>query len=177
MSTGPVGSRVSSSISAALLEYLATSSMATARPRMPPPAPPYSVGITRPRSPASRKISNRSWGYSLDSSISRARGLTLSWARRRTLCCSSASSGDSSKFTTGTLDCAAVGAVDDWESQGAYHDLRGRRVFVLDRAAERARRAPMLVLHGFPSCSFDWRHVVDAFAREHRVVLVDLLGY
>ena len=70
-----------------------------------------------------------------------------------------------------------MGAVDDWESQGAYHDLRGRRVFVLDRAAERARRAPMLVLHGFPSCSFDWRHVVDAFAREHRVVLVDLLGY
>ena len=30
--TGPVGSRVSSSISAAVLEYLATSSMARARP-------------------------------------------------------------------------------------------------------------------------------------------------
>ena len=38
--TGPVGRRVSSSMSAAVLEYLATSSMAMARPRMPAPDPP-----------------------------------------------------------------------------------------------------------------------------------------
>ena len=37
--TGPVGSRVSSSIKAAVLEYLATSSMAMASPRMPGPGP------------------------------------------------------------------------------------------------------------------------------------------
>ncbi len=38
--TGPVGSRVSSSISAAVFEYLATSSMASASPRIPAPEPP-----------------------------------------------------------------------------------------------------------------------------------------
>ena len=38
--TGPVGRRVSKSIRAAELEYLATSSMAMARPRMPAPDPP-----------------------------------------------------------------------------------------------------------------------------------------
>ena len=42
--SGPVGSRVSSSIRAAVLEYLATSSMAMVRPRMPAPDPPSSVG-------------------------------------------------------------------------------------------------------------------------------------
>src|SRR4051812_31169261 len=50
-----------------------------------------------PSRPASRKISKRSWGYSPVSSISRARGFTLSWARRRTVVCSPASSSDSSQ--------------------------------------------------------------------------------
>ena len=63
ISTGPVGSRVSSSISAAVFEYLATSSIATVRPRIPAPEPPYSSGITRPSRPVSRKSSKRSWGY------------------------------------------------------------------------------------------------------------------
>ncbi len=39
MRIGPDGSRVSSSISAAVFEYLATSSMAMVRPRMPAPGP------------------------------------------------------------------------------------------------------------------------------------------
>src|SRR4051812_21498160 len=94
---GPVGSLVRSSIRAAVLLYLATSSMAIVRPRIPAPPPPYSVGMHRPRRPASRKTSNRSCGYSPVSSISRARGLTLSWAMRRTVDCSSASSSVRSK--------------------------------------------------------------------------------
>ena len=68
-------------------------------------------------------------------------------------------------------------SVEEWESRGAYHELLGHRIFVLDQPAVRERRAPLLVLHGFPSCSFDWRHVLDAFAAEQRVVLLDVLGY
>ena len=63
-SPGPVGSRVSSSMSAAVLEYLATSSMAMVSPRMPAPEPPYSSGMHSPSSPASRKASKTSVGYS-----------------------------------------------------------------------------------------------------------------
>src|SRR5438477_802364 len=97
MRMGPDGSRVSRSMRAAVLECLATSSMAIVRPRIPPPEPPSPVGMHRPRSPASRKTSNRSWGYSPVSSISRALGRTLSWARRRTVAWSSASSSVRSK--------------------------------------------------------------------------------
>jgi hypothetical protein len=99
--TGPVGSLVNSSINAAVLEYLATSSMAMVSPRMPAPDPPYSVGMHSPSSPASRKSSNRSWGYSPVSSISRARGRTLSWASLRTLAWRSASSSGRSKSIPG----------------------------------------------------------------------------
>ena len=68
-----------------MFEYLATSSIARVSPRMPAPAPPYSVGMQRPRRPASRNTSKRSCGYSPDRSMSRARGATLSWAMRRTV--------------------------------------------------------------------------------------------
>ena len=59
------GSRVSSSMSAAAFEYLATSSIASVSPRMPAPEPPSSSGMQRPVRPASTKSSKRSWGYSL----------------------------------------------------------------------------------------------------------------
>ena len=97
--TGPVGRRVNSNIRAALLEYLATSSMAIAKPRIPAPAPPYSLGMHRPSSPASRNAAKRSSGYVPSRSISRALGLTLSWASLRTDCCRAAISSERSKST------------------------------------------------------------------------------
>ena len=45
---GPVGSRVSSSISAAVFEYLATSSMARVRPMIPAPPPPQLLRDAQP---------------------------------------------------------------------------------------------------------------------------------
>src|SRR2546430_11065261 len=99
--TGPVGRRVSSNMRAAAFEYFATSSMATVRPRMPAPAPPYSSGMHRPVSPVSTNWAYRSSGYFSVSSISRARGARRSCASLRTVAWSSASSSESSKSTTG----------------------------------------------------------------------------
>src|SRR6202522_695160 len=90
-------------MSAAVFEYLATSSMARLRPKMPAPEPPTSSGRHRPSSPASRKTAKMSSGYSPELSMARARGLTLSWANRRTEACKAESSGDSSKSMAGRL--------------------------------------------------------------------------
>ena len=49
-------------MSAAVLEYFATSSMAIVSPRIPAPEPPYSSGMHRPSSPASRNASKTSVG-------------------------------------------------------------------------------------------------------------------
>ena len=67
-----------------------------------------------------------------------------------------------------------------WEARGAYREVAGRRVFVVDRApVDPAGGAgvPVLVLHGFPTSSHDWHRVVDRFARRRRVVLLDFLGF
>lgn len=70
------------------------------------------------------------------------------------------------------------GAVAEWESKGAYFDLVGRRIFAVDYGPTSSERTePLLVIHGYPTSSFDYAALVPALAEHRRVVLVDLLGY
>jgi pimeloyl-ACP methyl ester carboxylesterase len=56
--------------------------------------------------------------------------------------------------------------------------LAGRTIFTVDIPARDAERhSPLLILHGFPSSSFDFHRVVDRLATHRRVLLFDLLGY
>jgi pimeloyl-ACP methyl ester carboxylesterase len=67
---------------------------------------------------------------------------------------------------------------DAWRARGRVRVLNGRDVFVVDIPARRpADRPPLLVLHGFPTSSFDFHRVVDRLAETRRVVLFDMLGY
>jgi len=71
-----------------------------------------------------------------------------------------------------------VQIVDDWEQRGSIRPLAGHDVFVLDQPATEGEQAePLLVLHGFPSCSFDFRRCLAALSRHRRVLLVDFLGF
>jgi hypothetical protein len=52
-------------------------------------------------------------------------------------------------------DIAAV--VKEWEARGSYVDAEHGEVFVLDvPAVHDAGLDPILVIHGYPSCSYDW---------------------
>jgi pimeloyl-ACP methyl ester carboxylesterase len=73
---------------------------------------------------------------------------------------------------------AADDPVAAWQKRGRHLEIDGKRVFVVDiPAANDVDAAPALVLHGFPTCSFDWRNVVDSLAHRRRVVLLDFLGF
>jgi pimeloyl-ACP methyl ester carboxylesterase len=68
--------------------------------------------------------------------------------------------------------------VDEWIARGRHIDIDGGSTFVVDiAAAQESARAPVLVLHGFPTCSFDWREVLPALSRDRRVVLFDFFGF
>ncbi len=68
--------------------------------------------------------------------------------------------------------------VDAWRGRGRDHQLLGHRVFVVEVPATGPVAAPpLLILHGFPTSSFDFHRVVDALAVDRRVVLFDMLGY
>jgi pimeloyl-ACP methyl ester carboxylesterase len=63
-----------------------------------------------------------------------------------------------------------------WEQHGSYRETLGRRLFVVDRGAEHDGD-PLIVLHGFPTCSLDWRDAIDRLARRRRVIALDFLGF
>lgn len=71
--------------------------------------------------------------------------------------------------------------VGDWLARGRRIEVGGEAVFVVDvpaaPGAAGALSAPLLVLHGFPTSSHDFVHVVDALAGSRRVVLFDFPGF
>jgi pimeloyl-ACP methyl ester carboxylesterase len=69
-------------------------------------------------------------------------------------------------------------AVVDWAARGRILSLPGGDVWALDQpAGEESGLEPVLVLHGFPTCSFDWRHVLPVLGQRRRVVLFDFPGF
>jgi pimeloyl-ACP methyl ester carboxylesterase len=67
---------------------------------------------------------------------------------------------------------------DAWRGRGRDVVVAGEQIFVVDLpAAGPIAAPPLLVLHGFPTSSFDFHSVVDELARDRRVVLFDYLGF
>ena len=66
----------------------------------------------------------------------------------------------------------------DWESIGTTCRLCDERIFTIDAPSiGPERHAPLLVLHGFPTSSFDYAAVLDGLREGRRVLLFDMLGY
>ncbi len=63
--------------------------------------------------------------------------------------------------------------VADWSARGELRTVAGRRLFVCERPGE---GTPVLLLHGYPSSSYDWRGVVERLPGRH-LILFDFLGY
>lgn len=65
-----------------------------------------------------------------------------------------------------------------WRQRGQFRRLGEFEIFTLDVGPRmKAREDPLLVLHGFPTCSFDFRHILDDLSESRRVVLLDMLGF
>jgi pimeloyl-ACP methyl ester carboxylesterase len=65
-----------------------------------------------------------------------------------------------------------------WEAIGTRRELCGHGVFTIDAPAIGPEvHAPLLVLHGFPTSTFDYAAVLDGLRAGRRVLLFDMLGY
>ena len=62
-----------------------------------------------------------------------------------------------------------------WYQTGALTEIAGRRIFVRERAGTDDGRS-LILLHGYPSSSFDWRHAFKVLPAYH-LIAFDFLGY
>jgi pimeloyl-ACP methyl ester carboxylesterase len=60
-----------------------------------------------------------------------------------------------------------------WRDAGEHVELDGHRIFVREQSGS---EAPLLLLHGFPSSSYDWRHAFSLLPGRH-LITFDFLGY
>lgn len=66
-------------------------------------------------------------------------------------------------------------ALDAWINAGHRETLAGRQIFCRVQAAP--DREPLLLLHGFPTASYDWHPLWDALAARYSLYAFDLLGF
>jgi pimeloyl-ACP methyl ester carboxylesterase len=70
----------------------------------------------------------------------------------------------------------------DWLAAGRHETIAGHKVFVFERgpdqpSATKTDQSAILLLHGFPTSSYDWRGVVDRLHVRHRTIAPDFLGF
>ena len=73
---------------------------------------------------------------------------------------------------------AGITTAAGWEAIGRHRDLCGYRVFTIDAPSIGPEtHEPLLILHGFPTSSFDYAGILDPLRAGRRVILFDGLGY
>lgn len=66
-------------------------------------------------------------------------------------------------------------ALDAWRAQGEDFQFRGRPIRYWVAGA--ADAAPLLLIHGFPTASWDWHYLWYPLAERYRVIACDMLGF
>jgi pimeloyl-ACP methyl ester carboxylesterase len=71
-----------------------------------------------------------------------------------------------------------IATSEGWEAVGQPRTLCGEEIFTVDvPSIGPERHPPLLVLHGFPTSSYDYAAVLDGLRAGRRVLLFDMLGY
>ncbi|MDX1635579.1 MAG: alpha/beta hydrolase [Marinobacter sp.] len=64
---------------------------------------------------------------------------------------------------------------DQWFQLGQFHDINGHRLFVVDEGDP--GQDTLLLIHGFPTSSWDWHHIRPRLRQRYRLVAPDMLGF
>lgn len=65
--------------------------------------------------------------------------------------------------------------IENWHHRGHHLTVGGQSIFVVDIGPRTG--VPVVVVHGFPGSSHDFAEVAEILSADHRVVLMDLLGF
>lgn len=68
-----------------------------------------------------------------------------------------------------------LSTIAEWREQGSIFSFDGHQIFYRD--SQDSRKPVLLLLHGFPTSSWDWREIWPALTVHFRVVCFDLLGF
>ncbi|WP_026940717.1 alpha/beta fold hydrolase [Hellea balneolensis] len=62
-----------------------------------------------------------------------------------------------------------------WREKGDTLSIKGHKIFYVD--TKDMHKDIILLIHGFPTSSWDWVKIWDALAAEYRLIAMDMLGF
>ena len=63
--------------------------------------------------------------------------------------------------------------IETWKKQGKYLNFRENKIFYKDEGEGEI----LLLLHGFPTSSYDWYKIYPTLKEKYRVICFDMIGY
>lgn len=66
-------------------------------------------------------------------------------------------------------------APETWRAAGTHFEYRGYPIFYRDSGA--SAKPVLLLIHGFPSASWDWHPIWDVLAARFRLIAPDMIGF
>ena len=63
--------------------------------------------------------------------------------------------------------------LSEWKAEGHYFSYKHHQIFV----NESGSGEPLLLIHGFPTASWDWQQMWPHLAKNYRVIAADFLGF
>ncbi len=70
-------------------------------------------------------------------------------------------------------EAQANAAFRNWRESGSHFTFKGQRIFFQQAGKGR----PLLLVHGFPTASWDWIHIWNELASRYHVIAPDMLGF
>lgn len=71
----------------------------------------------------------------------------------------------------------SMGSTEAWRARGQSATLLGRQIFFVDEAPVESEKGTIVLIHGFPTSSWDWEKIWPALNRHYRLIAMDLLGF
>ncbi|MBV8667071.1 MAG: alpha/beta hydrolase [Burkholderiaceae bacterium] len=65
--------------------------------------------------------------------------------------------------------------ISEWLAAGSFFDYKGHQIFW--REAGRPENPVLLLVHGFPTASWDWESIWDDLSSHYRVITLDMIGF
>jgi pimeloyl-ACP methyl ester carboxylesterase len=75
------------------------------------------------------------------------------------------------------LQGSATMNIQEWRAQGRYVPFGPHRIFHVDSAPDDRARPVLVLIHGFPTASWDFAKIWPALAARFRVIAADMLGF
>ena len=68
-------------------------------------------------------------------------------------------------------------SIEQWQLNGRYFDFKGHQIFYRTQLDSESNKPVLLLIHGFPTCSWDWAKIWESVGTRFQLVTLDMLGF